>query len=141
MVLAQLPPPCSPSYFFSLSPYASASAPPHSRQRAWEQAPPPCIRPIPVPTPTRVVAIARPRGRFTACVCHRFRRHRMSRPSSQPLPYSSSQPTAPAHGHSRESTNARRHGYRASRSCSWPFSVHVAEEDTVAPVTLSLSWR
>jgi hypothetical protein len=26
---------------------------------------------------------------------------------------------------------ARRRGYRASRSCSWPFSVRAAEEDTV----------
>jgi hypothetical protein len=30
---------------------------------------------------------------------------------------------------------------RASRSCSWPFSVHVAEEDMVTPATLRLSWR
>jgi hypothetical protein len=29
---------------------------------------------------------------------------------------------------------------RASRSCSWPFSVRAAEEDTVAPATLRLSW-
>jgi hypothetical protein len=43
----------------------------HSRQRAWEQAPPPRIRPTPAPTPTRAVAIARPQGCFTACTHHR----------------------------------------------------------------------
>jgi hypothetical protein len=43
------------------------------------------------------------------------------------------QHTAPAHGYSREPTNARRRGYGASRSCSCPFSVCAAEEDTVAP--------
>jgi hypothetical protein len=47
------------------------------------------------------------------------------------------QPAAPVHGRSREPTDARRRGYGVSRSCSWPFSVHVAEEDTVAPATLS----
>jgi hypothetical protein len=52
-----------------------------------------------------------------------------------------SQPTTPAHGRSREPTDARRRGYGVSQSCSWPFSVHVAEEDTVAPATLRLSWR
>jgi hypothetical protein len=34
---------------------------------------------------------------------------------------------APAHGRSREPTDARRRGYGASRSCSWPFSVHAVE--------------
>jgi hypothetical protein len=56
---------------FSL-PHASASAPPHSRQRAWEQEPPPNIRPTPVPISTGAVANARPRGRFTTCAHHRF---------------------------------------------------------------------
>jgi hypothetical protein len=51
------------------------------------------------------------------------------------------QPVAPAHGRSHEPTDARRRGYGASRSCSWPFSVRAAEEDTVAPATLRLSWR
>jgi hypothetical protein len=51
------------------------------------------------------------------------------------------QPAAPAHGHSREPTNTRPRGYRASRSCSWPFSVPAVEEDMVAPATLRLSWR
>jgi hypothetical protein len=37
---------------FSLSFHASASAPPHSWQRAWEQAPPPRIRTTTAPTPT-----------------------------------------------------------------------------------------
>jgi hypothetical protein len=32
----------------------------HFRKRAWEQAPPPRIRPTLAPTPTRAVAIARP---------------------------------------------------------------------------------
>jgi hypothetical protein len=31
---------------------------------------------------------------------------------------------SPAHGRRREPTDARRCGYGASRSCSWPFSVH-----------------
>jgi hypothetical protein len=50
------------------------------------------------------------------------------------------QPAAPAHGRSREPTDARRRGYAASQSCSWPFSVRVVE-DMVAPATLRLSWR
>jgi hypothetical protein len=51
------------------------------------------------------------------------------------------QPAAPAHGHSRKLTDARRRGYGASRSCSWPFSVRAVEEDIVAPAMLRLSWR
>jgi hypothetical protein len=51
------------------------------------------------------------------------------------------QPAAPAHGRSREPINARRRGYEASRSCSWPFSMHAVEEDMVAPATFRLSWR
>jgi hypothetical protein len=51
------------------------------------------------------------------------------------------QPVAPAHGRSHEPTDTHRRGYEASRSCSWPFSVRVAEEDTVVPATLRLSWR
>jgi hypothetical protein len=49
------------------------------------------------------------------------------------------QPAAPAHGHSREPTDARLIGYRASRSCSWPFYARAFEEDMVAPATLRLS--
>jgi hypothetical protein len=90
MVLASVVAPRSSSCFFSLSPHASAFAPPHSRQRAWEQAPPPRIRPTPAPTPTRVVAIARPRERFTVCVHHRFHHRRPSHSSSRPSPCSSS---------------------------------------------------
>jgi hypothetical protein len=56
-------------------------------------------------------------------------------------PVLSPQPAAPTHGRSREPTNARRHGYGASRSCSWPFSVRVVEVDMVTPATLRLSWR
>jgi hypothetical protein len=51
------------------------------------------------------------------------------------------QPAALAHGRSRESTDARRRGYGVSRSCFWPFSVRVVEEDMAAPATLRLSWR
>jgi hypothetical protein len=90
----------------------------HSRQRAWEQVPPPHIRPTPALTPTRAVAIARPQGCFTACMHHRFRRRQTSRSSSRPSPCSSS-PTC--------SSLTR---VRASRSCSWLFFVHAAEEDT-----------
>jgi hypothetical protein len=49
------------------------------------------------------------------------------------------QPAAPAHGRSREPTDAGRRGYGASGSCTWPFSICVVEEDMVAPVTLRLS--
>jgi hypothetical protein len=41
LVIASVAVARSPSYFFSLSPHDSASTPPHSRQRAWEQAPSP----------------------------------------------------------------------------------------------------
>jgi hypothetical protein len=51
----------------------------------------------------------------------------------------SPQPAAPAHGRSREPTDARRRWYGASQSCSWHFSVHAVEEDMVAPATLRLS--
>jgi hypothetical protein len=47
----------------------------------------------------------------------------------------------PAHGRRHEPANALRRGYGVSRSCSWPFFVHAAEEDTMAPATLRLSWR
>jgi hypothetical protein len=49
------------------------------------------------------------------------------------------QPATPTHGRTREPTDARRTGYGASRSCSWPFSMCAVEEDMVAPVTLRLS--
>ena len=45
----------------------------------------------------------------------------------------------PAHGRSREPTDAYRREYGVSRSCSWLFSVRAVEEDMVAPVTLRLS--
>jgi hypothetical protein len=83
----------------------------HSRQRAWEQAPHPHIRPTPASTPTRAVAIARPRGCFTACTHHHFRRHRTSRSSSRPSPCFSSPTCCPCHGRSREPTDARRCEY------------------------------
>jgi hypothetical protein len=51
------------------------------------------------------------------------------------------QPAALAHGRSREPTDARRRWYEASRSCSWPLSVHAVEEDMVAPATIRLSWQ
>jgi hypothetical protein len=51
------------------------------------------------------------------------------------------QPATSAHGRSHEPTDARRRGYGASRSCSWPFSVRAVEEDMVAPATLRLYWR
>jgi hypothetical protein len=126
---------------FSLSPHASTSAPPHSRQRVWEQAPPPRIRPTPAPTQTHAMAIARSRGCFTVCVHHRFRHRRTSRSSSRPSPCSSSPSNYPTHGRSREPTDALRRGYGVSRSCSWPFFVRAVEEDTVTPATLRLSWQ
>jgi hypothetical protein len=51
------------------------------------------------------------------------------------------QPVAPAHGCTCEPIDTRRHRYMASQSCSWSFSVCAAEEDTVTPATLRLSWR
>jgi hypothetical protein len=109
-----------------------------SRQRVWEQAPPPRIRLTPAPTPTRAVAIARLRGRFTTCAHHRFRHRRMSRSSSRPSPCSSSPTYYPR---PRSQPRVDRRWYGASRSCSWPFSVCDTEEDTVASATLRLSWR
>jgi hypothetical protein len=47
------------------------------------------------PTLTRVVAIARPRGRFTSCMHHSFRRRRTSRSSSRPSHYSFSPTCCP----------------------------------------------
>jgi hypothetical protein len=49
---------------------------------------------------------------------HCFPRRRTSRSSFRPFPVLPPQPVAPAHGHSREPTDARRRGYGASRSCS-----------------------
>jgi hypothetical protein len=80
------------------------------------------IRPTLAPTPTRTVAITCPQGRFTSYAHHRFRRRRTSRSSFQPSSCSSSLTFCPVHGRSREPTDARRRGYGASRSCSWPFS-------------------
>jgi hypothetical protein len=83
-------------------------------------------------TPTRAVAIVCPRGHFTSCVHHHFRRHRTSCSSSRPLSCSSS-PTCCPHSRSQpRATDARRRGYGASRSCSWTFSVRAVEEDMVA---------
>jgi hypothetical protein len=59
-------------------------------QRAWEQVPPPRIRPTPAPTPTRELAIAHSQGRFIVCAHHRFRHRQTSRSSSRPSPCSSS---------------------------------------------------
>jgi hypothetical protein len=137
----QLPPPRSPSCFFSLSPRASVSAPPRSRQKAWEHMPHPDIHPTPVPTSTHAVAITHPRGHFTACAHHRFRRRRTSHSSSRPSPCSSSPTYCPR---PRSQPRADIHSLtwvRMSRSCSWPFSVRAAEEDTVAPAMLRLYWR
>jgi hypothetical protein len=100
--------------FLSL-PHASASAPPHSQQMAWGQAPPARIRSTPAPTPTHVMAIARSRGRFTSCAYHRFRSRRTSHSSSRPSPRSSYLTAALAHGRIREPTDARRCRYGASR--------------------------
>jgi hypothetical protein len=109
-----------------------ASTPPHSRQRASEQAPPPRIR----PTPTRALAIARPRGRFTACAHHRFRCSRTSRSSSWSSPCSSSPTCCPRPRSQPQADRCSSMRVWASRSCSWSFSVRATEEDTVAPPTL-----
>jgi hypothetical protein len=66
-------------HLFSL-PSCLRLPPPHSRQRAWEQSPPPRIRSTPATTSTRSVDMARPRGRFTACAHHRRTSHSSSRP-------------------------------------------------------------
>jgi hypothetical protein len=70
---------------------------------------------------------------------HRFHRRRTYRTSSRPSPCSSSPTCCPAHGRSREPTDARRRRYGASWSCSCHFCVRAVEEDMVAPVTLRLS--
>jgi hypothetical protein len=53
-----------------------------------------------------------------------------------PRPILPPQPTVPAHGRSREPSDARRREYNVSWSCSWPFSVRAVEEDMVAPANL-----
>jgi hypothetical protein len=124
-----------------LSPLVSPPPSPHSRQRAWEQAPPHYIRPTPALTSTHAVAIARPRECFTACAHHRFHRRRTSCSSSRSSPCSSSSTCCPR---PRSQSRAdRRSSTRdgTSWSCYWPFSARAAEEDTVAPATLRLSWR
>ena len=85
------------------------------------------------------VAIARPRGRFIACAHHRFHRRRTSRSSSRPSPCSSS-PTCCPRSQSRADRRSLMRVW-ANQTCSWPFSVRAAEEDTVAPATIRLSWR
>jgi hypothetical protein len=115
--------------------------PTHSRQRAWKQAPPPRIRPTPASTPTHTVAIARPRGCFTACTHHRFRRRRTSRSSSGPSPFSSSPTCCPCPRSQPRADRRSSTRVRASRSCSWLFFVRAAEEDTMTPTTLRLSWQ
>jgi hypothetical protein len=112
----------------------------HSRQRAWEQAPPP------------VFVRRQPRHRLTQWLLHLHEDvwHTrtivftiVGRPVRLPglRPILPPQPAAPAHGRSREPTDARRRGYGASQSCSWLFFVYAVEEDTIAPTTLRLSWR
>jgi hypothetical protein len=113
----------------------------HSRQRVWEQAPP------------HVFVRHQPRYRPAQWLLHihedsSHHAHTIvfvviGRPVRLPLlrPVLPDQPTALAHGRSRESTDARRRGYGVSWSCSWSFSVRATEEDTMAPATLRLSWR
>jgi hypothetical protein len=67
-----------------------------------------------------------------------FTRRRTSRSASRPSPRSSPQATAPAHGHSREPTDARRRKYEASPPDL--SSVCAVEEATVALATLRLYW-
>jgi hypothetical protein len=99
------------------------------------------IRPTPAPTSTHTVVIARSRERFTACTTNRFYRRWTSRSSSRPSPCSSS-PTCCPHPQSQPRASRRSLTWvRASRSCSWPFFVRAAEEDTVAPTTLRLYWQ
>jgi hypothetical protein len=112
----------------------------HSRQRAWEQAPPPRIRPTLAPTPTRAVAIARPRGCFTTCTHHHFRRRRTSRLSFGLCPVLPTQPVAPAHGRSREPTDARLCGY-GQVDLAPGFSSCVSPRRTRWCLPRRLSWR
>jgi hypothetical protein len=113
----------------------------HSRQRAWEQASSPHIRPTPAPIPTCVVAIALPRGCFTACTHYRFRRRRMTHSSSPSSPCSSSTICCPYRRSHPRADRRSSTWVRASRPCSWLFFVHVAEEDTMVSATFRLSWR
>jgi hypothetical protein len=112
-----------------------------SRQRAWEQAPPPGIRSTPAPTLTRAMAIVRPRGCFTACTHHHFRCRQTPRSSSWPSPCSSSSTCCSS---LRSQPRAGRHSSTrvcASRFCSWLFFVRATEDDMITPTTLRLSWR
>jgi hypothetical protein len=78
----------------------------------------PRIRPTPALTPTRAVAIARPRGRFTSCAHHRFRRRRTSRSSSRPSPCSFSPTCCPRPRSQPRADRRSSTRYRTSRSCS-----------------------
>jgi hypothetical protein len=92
-------------------------------------------------TLTRTEAIARPRGCVTACTHILFDvvRRRVRLPGIRPVlppptccPCPLSQPRADRRSSTRVWT---------SRSCSWLFFVRAAEEDTMVPATLRLSWR
>jgi hypothetical protein len=111
MALAQLPPPHSPSCFFSFSPHAFASAT-HSRQRAWKR----CllfvfVRHQPRHRPVqRLLHLHEDVSQHTRTIVFTI----LGRPVRflglrSVLP---PQPAAPAHGHNREPTDARRRGYR-----------------------------
>jgi hypothetical protein len=71
-------------------------------------------------------------GYCTSSAHHHFRL--VGRPVRLPglRPVLPPQPAALAHGRSRELINARRRGYGASRSCSWPFSVRAVEHSVAA---------
>jgi hypothetical protein len=64
-----------------------------------------------------------------------------ARSSSRPSPCSSSPTRCPRPWSQSRADRRSSTWVRASQSCFWPFSVRVAEEDTVAPATLRLSWR
>jgi hypothetical protein len=136
----QLPPPRSPSCFFSLPSCLCLRATPFSAEGMGADASS-LYSSDTSPDIDHAVAITHPRGHFTACAHHRFRRRRTSHSSSRPSPCSSSPTYCPR---PRSQPRADIHSLtwvRMSRSCSWPFSVRAAEEDTVAPAMLRLYWR
>jgi hypothetical protein len=128
------------STYFYLSPHASTSAPPHSRQRAGV-----CAS-FPHSSDTSPDIDSRSGYCMSTRTFHIMRAPLFSPSSNVSFVFPAfalfflPNLLPPAYGRSREPTDARRCGYGVSRSCSWPFSVRIVEEDMVAPATLRLYW-
>jgi hypothetical protein len=120
-----LPPPRSSSCFFSLSPHASASAPPIlGRGRGSRHLITVFVRHQPRHRPAQWLLHVH--ESVTACTHHHFRRRQASRSSSRPSPCYSSPTCFPcprSHLRADRRSSAR---VRVSQSCSWLFFVCAA---------------